>query len=723
MRMATAVAVAGLALIPALAKAQSAPDPQQSQQQTQPQQQLPPITVTAGRGSDIEKMDVSTTVITREQIQQMPETGIDQIINRIPGVWAPTIPTGQLHPTGQPFGIRGFGSSTTINTLVMIDGVPINDPYFRTVDWSLIPKAAIDRIEVIRGGGATTLWGNMAMGGVINIITRQPDHTGAGIDANFGSYNTTNSEVWGSWIANDKLKAGLSYGHASSDGYNLTPAQYQNANTVPTASQADNVTFSMYYNPSETTKLFAKAYYHQAYEDGLVWNLAHNRWSNYRLLLGATQQLDDKSSLNFSGWAGGGIFGTTNVGSGSYNLNNVSATNQFVSQQELAPNNNQGGSAFYQADWSFLKDVKVGVDARRVDVVDYLSLYSSASAGASPFTARGEHRFEGVFAQGTLRFTGVPLDITVGLRGDFFQAMQASLYSVNPGTTNSIADTSYSSFDPRLGVKYYATDELTLRGAIYRNFSAPGMNQMYRAFASGTSLTTTNPNLLPMTNFGQEIGADFKWKEFSLSATWFNNNMDNFIDFVTVCNSNASCAAPYQSAVGLTGITTVNQYNNVGSATFQGYELIAGWEPLPNKLRLTGFFTSTSAYLTSSAYPNLERTGVQLGQVPIWMAGAGVEYRPIPELTLTANLKSWPAYWTNTSHTTFADGASLIDIGASYTINKYADLYGTIQNLTNVQYLSTGYTVGSFEGGTTSASSIPSLGMPLTAMVGVRARF
>ena len=114
-------------------------------------------------------------VMTREQIQAMPETGVDQIVNRIPGIWTCTIPTGQLHPTGQPVNIRGFGTSTTINTLVMVDGVPINDPYFRTIDWSAIPKNSIERIEVIRGGGATSLWGNMAMGGVINIVTREPD--------------------------------------------------------------------------------------------------------------------------------------------------------------------------------------------------------------------------------------------------------------------------------------------------------------------------------------------------------------------------------------------------------------------------------------------------------------------------------------------------------------------------------------------------------------------
>ena len=140
-----------------------------------------------------------------------------------------------------------------------------------------------------------------------------------------------------------------------------------------------------------------------------------------------------------------------------------------------------------------------------------------------------------------------------------------------------------------------------MRAAIYRNFSAPGMNQMYRSFASGTSYTAINPNLQPMTNFGQEVGIDFNWKGFTLSGTYFNNNLDNFIDFVTICNTNAACAAPFITAAGLSpAFTTVNQYNNVGNATFQGFELIGTWQAL-DQLKLTAGYVNTVAYLTSSS--------------------------------------------------------------------------------------------------------------------------
>ena len=62
----------------------------------------------------------------------------------------------------------------------------------------------------------------------------------------------------------------------------------------------------------------------------------------------------------------GGSFGTINVASGAYTLNNINATNQFVSQIEASPNADQGGSIFYEANFGPLRDVKIGVDARRI---------------------------------------------------------------------------------------------------------------------------------------------------------------------------------------------------------------------------------------------------------------------------------------------------------------------------------------------------------------------
>ena len=95
---------------------------------------------------------------------------------------------------------------------------------------------------------------------------------------------------------------------------------------------------------------------------------------------------------------------------------------------------------------------------------------------------------------------------------------------------------------------------------------------------------------------------------------------------------------------------------------------------------------------------------------------------PFPELA-HATLRSFPAYWNDTGHTQLNSAATLIDLGVSYSPAKAVDIYGSIQNLTNANYLAMGYTLTSFEGPTVSTTSIPALGMPLTAIAGLRVRF
>src|SRR5258708_34246183 len=107
-RAATFAAFVGLVRAPVRTGAQDTPPA------TTPPVSLPPVTVSAGRGSDLEKLDVSTTVLTRAEVQAMPETGVDQIVNRIPGIWTFTVPTGQLHPTAQAGTTRRCRSSQTL---------------------------------------------------------------------------------------------------------------------------------------------------------------------------------------------------------------------------------------------------------------------------------------------------------------------------------------------------------------------------------------------------------------------------------------------------------------------------------------------------------------------------------------------------------------------------------------------------------------------------------
>ena len=69
--------------------------------------------------------------------------------------------------------LRGIGPSGVSRTLVLLDDVPFNDPFGGWVYWTRVPLEAADRIEVVDGSGSS-LYGNYAMGGVINIVSSVP---------------------------------------------------------------------------------------------------------------------------------------------------------------------------------------------------------------------------------------------------------------------------------------------------------------------------------------------------------------------------------------------------------------------------------------------------------------------------------------------------------------------------------------------------------------------
>ena len=70
--------------------------------------------------------------------------------------------------------IRGFGETAPLNVLVLVDGRRVNEIDLSGTDWTQIPIDQIERIEIVRGAGSV-LYGDNAVGGVINIITKKPD--------------------------------------------------------------------------------------------------------------------------------------------------------------------------------------------------------------------------------------------------------------------------------------------------------------------------------------------------------------------------------------------------------------------------------------------------------------------------------------------------------------------------------------------------------------------
>ena len=160
-------------------------------------------------------------MITAQDIAHSPSNNLPDILAQVPGVQLTTLYGVTANGAKTSVDLRGFGAFSTSNTLILVNGRRLNDVDMAQVDLSTIPLQSIERIEITRGNSGAVLYGDNAIGGVINIVLK----SGVGgppvairAEAGVGSFNTRLANIsaatnYGPWSTSF-------YGNAiKSDGY------------------------------------------------------------------------------------------------------------------------------------------------------------------------------------------------------------------------------------------------------------------------------------------------------------------------------------------------------------------------------------------------------------------------------------------------------------------------------------------------------------------------
>jgi Outer membrane receptor for ferrienterochelin and colicins len=488
------------------------------------------VTVTAATRSDanIEDLPISATVVTRQEIINSPAQSLDQLLLAIPGVNLQEPPSFAQHPTSNAVSMRGLGG---YRTLVLLDGVPLNDAFFGYVQWNQVPLESIDHVEVVRGG-ASSLWGNYAMSGVINIVTKAPVKNNLSMVASYGSYNTYQIGGAGDLVANRWLKLSLRADRFSTDGYNTTPKDQRGPLDIATSFHQNNVQANALFRASDSLTGYLRGNYHNN-DQTLTTPAGVNNQHDGGVTGGLTKRFADTSQLEMNAWFQHTHFITENT---DVPTGGTVGFEEFVQNIHATPADDFGASAQWTKSLGErISQIQFGGDFRRISGSDTAEIFDETAAHVRTDVGKGKQQFVGLFGQLRFKPFVIPLEATLSARYDHFRNYDG--FDGNPGSTGPQPDKNKNSFDPRLALRYQLKESLALRGAVYRAFRAPTLDNLYRGFSTTSGTFLPNSQLGPETLVGGEAGGDVRYGKFVAGLTWFRNDVHDLIGSRTLADS------------------------------------------------------------------------------------------------------------------------------------------------------------------------------------------
>lgn len=706
---------------------------------------LDTMAISASRGENtLKEMPQSTTILTREDIDKSSAQTLDQLLESVPGFTMTAVPMSQSDPTGTSAKMRGLTTGSG-KVLVLLDGVPIMDPFYMTTQWYRAPLANIDHIEVVRGGSPT--WGSMAVAGVVNIISKHATDNSGEASAGVGSFHSDNESVSKNIKVSDALSFNITGNRYETAGYYATPTQYQYAypGKVAPNDQDSNLHLSAFYKPSSDLSGFVRMGYDE-HDQHLGYEINENLQKNPNLSAGLTKSLNGNSDITANFWSqyvnffkqnGAACYETSSTacysGTTLSNLqtdaNNHDAIHQYLSQFGQQEYRETGASTLYTdrmtGKWN---NVQFGADYRRISATDDETFYKTpAGTGLVSSTFATTHGSgvqvsDGVFAQTKVS----PVDamqITLAGRYDnwTYSSVDAQLDNSLGTHGGALPNLSKNSFDPTLGVIYDLNDTMTMRGSVYRTFRAPGLNNTLRSYGSSSSFSVANPNLVPETMTGGEVGTNYKNGGFTFDASYFYYDITNMIATYNLpANSSAGIQAvtnlcgsslQYCAPTGSGALSGTTFYTNDQNGIARGFEFISN-KKLSDNLTLNGSFTHTDTYLTSKASAITTPLGLQLEGVPENITTLGVSWKATDKLRTHVDLRYIGSMYIDNSGD--SQGSNTVyNASAIYALERSMDIVGSVINLFNKKYTESNY----------SSVQSETLSSPLTINLALKVRF
>jgi outer membrane receptor for ferrienterochelin and colicins len=508
---------------------------------------LDKVVITATRTTrQLSSLPLPANIVSKKDLKAINAVRLSDILNEQSGLI--TVPD---FGGGEGIQMQGLDAAYT---LILVDGVPLVGRSAGTLDLDRITVGNIKQIEIIKGA-SSSLYGNEALGGVINIITETPKYgINGSIQQRTASFETYDSRA-DIGYKNDKFSISGFVNRYSSGGYNLT----ENT-TTNTVEPFENYTISSKatYDFSEKTNILLSGRFFTQNQDNI-----------------ASETLQGESSIN--------EWNITTKLDHQFNEKWESTLEFYATNYEATEflddtaNNSRFNDAFF--DQTMIRP-EVRTVYKASDKTSYVGGigYTYESLDRTFFSETPEFKSPYAYVQ----YDGNPLkklNVIVGARFD-----NHNVYA--------------SQFSPKLALRYEITPKLAVKGSAGYGFKAPDFRQLYFNFTNATvgytvlgydavadaiaqlsaegqianqivPVSDFSDELRPESSLGINIGFDYKpIKKLSLQVNLFRNTIDNLIDTRIIANK--------------TNGQNVFSYTNVNEVYTQGLEFSTNWKVIDN---------------------------------------------------------------------------------------------------------------------------------------------
>lgn len=629
-------------------------------------------TVTGTRmPTPVTDVPAALTVVDRDAIRRSPAMTLDDLLRRQPGFRLFRDQSSLVaHPTTQGASLRGLAPNGAGRALVLVDGLPLNDPFGGWAYWSKVPLVGVERIEVLRGGGSS-VWGNGALGGVVQVVGVEATHDFERLHLSIADPGTETLEGLVARRRGDHslVVEGRAF---HTDGYRVLRRSDQGA--IDRRASSEHAVLGLRYNyrlSSRSELRLGFRTFGERRSNGT--RLTNNRTRALMLRAGMRHKTQAGTEVSTDGFLRWQNFESSFSSQATDRDSESPALDQFD-----VPSFETGLSAVLRTAAGPRGALSAGADLLLSRGETNEQFFFSEGRFQRGRRAGGQRLLMGLWAEHLYQLSR-RLTLTTGLRVDWWRAAKGEADAVDPSSGETTTARDFSDRDkvlvsPKLGFVWDLARQLSLRGALYRGFRAPTINELYRPFRVRNDITAANENLRAETLWGADLGVDWgdSFRGGSLTAFW--NELYDPVFNVTLASGPGSIEpCGFVPAGG-----TCRQRRNLDRVRVRGLEADFHQRLGQEWTTQLGWAFSDAEIVTARDNPQL--VGSRLPQVPRHTLVGGLDWQR-GRLRAGAALRWSSDRYEDDRNSLELDGYTTVEASASWQLTPLWMLVASVENL------------------------------------------